>query len=348
MTIHVQAQPSLIPPSLPGLIDFWYNGVRAARTHMTYAVSAVKAGQDLDYFVEAAHTQARFLEYTNREIDASSNGPPCFLRASPADRFMLEFIKATNMTRDLWFLPEIERIPHDRRRALLKRAANLYHATSSLRELVWDIAHSNVARFGAKKIMVAVYEGRDTYVRDISTRARVRRAFDRLIEIGALAINPASKNRDIQILFNPLAIEFMFSGVTGGTTLAEEVANDASLRELGWKCALRSDDSAVAYVTLYPHKGDLVRSQSKFGNTIIVPNKSVLPVDTITQGAEVFMDAAPFAFYSLVSADDRAVLDVSSSPLYRNILRAREIVAAVQPQEFFPSPLPRPPLSVRT
>ncbi len=335
MTMRVQTQPPLIFRSIPGLINFWYNGIRAARAHMTYAACAVRAGHDLDHFVQMANTQVCFLDYIDREIYALVKGPLCPLHASPADEFLLDFIRATNMLRDAQFLRDIEQrlcaLPTSR-----QRVVNRYRTTPSLRDTVLDIAHGNVSRFGGKRIMVEVCGGSDTYVRNPQTQARVRRAFDRLFEIGVLAINPDSKNRTIQIFFNRGAIEFVFSGVSGGTALANAVSNDASLRELGWKHDLRSDRDAVAKVMLYPRRGACGRFYAKSEDGVI------LSMGDITQGAEVLMKPAPFAFYAPVFVGNYTMLDVSASPLYRLILSALETTSDLQTHKLFRPFVPRP------
>jgi hypothetical protein len=299
---------------------------------MIYAVSAVTAGKDLDYFVDAAHEQAGFFSYTNREIGALLKGPSCVLHTSPADRFMLKFIQATNMTRDIWFLGEMARLQRSQLQRLWKMFANQYNITPTLRALVWDIAHSSASRFSAKEIMLAVEGGEDAHIRT-HLLPRVRRAFERLIEIGIDATNPESQPRDIQIFFEPSTIEFEFRGVTETKMLLTELSSDDSLLKLGWQLELRSTKVAGVKVTLTPHAGDLVNGPLELDNPHHLSVESVLPFADITQGAEVLLNAEPFAFYKSAIDDGRPMLDVSASPLYHNIARAHSVAASLLQQK---------------
>jgi hypothetical protein len=347
------SHPGIMPATLPGFIGLWQAGVDAASVNMTYATYAVDAGMPLDDFKKVGMAQRDFLDHVLMEHDAYKEGMTekdaayeLYRKVFCHDVLLPSFLSLRSSIEQVDLYPE-------RMESWFRRSRKGFRFSPLLRDFVWKLIYMRMASASKKNIRV-LNGTQDLKFETQTVQKGAQAVFGNLIDNmfkynrpgGGFWVDSLPHGKSSEIIFKDYGIGMSpeFAARLGhGESIREERAIGVegsgigwtsigrTARELGWTWEIETAPGKGTEVTLHLKDGDLVPIDgSKPNDDLRLASDNLISASDLIQGAGILAGAKPFAGYKFTSGPDGDVVDVSQSPLYHAIVRARTVLAALE------------------
>jgi Histidine kinase-, DNA gyrase B-, and HSP90-like ATPase len=349
-------QPTLIAPTMSGLVGLWHGGVSATHVNMTYATYAVDAGMSLADYLKISHAQLKLLECIRKENACLKMLPPTDprleqLRARFAHDCLDNLYGALRAT----FVHA--NISPSKLQRFFEVWRSTYRLSPNLRQLVTGILEQQTLRIADKTVDILVGLP-SSWTLHASLHADARVLFENLIRNMVKYSKPEAVTIEVfEVGRPPRGIVFADRGVGMDQAFAARLGGEEELREgraegvpgegigwttigricraHGWRWEIETAPGAGTKVTIHFNEGDLVPiDATQPEQDLRLPPDDLIPASFFVEGARVFADAQPFAGYRLVEADGMKMLDVSASPIAQAVVRAQTVRDSLEKHRF--------------
>lgn len=347
------AHPGVVPAAIPALIGLWSAGIDAVRAHMTYAIYAHDAGMPVDDFLAITRAQLSTFEHVEQELKFLEGGS--FLAvdkgvAAMKSRFVHDYYTRHrgSILYRLGFLDECGGLD-----LLVYDARVCYRLRPNLNEFFTSVAAEVLDRYPDVPSRLVKSLSEDLCFKDGEVLRRARIIFENLIEnsvkygrgpIGPIGVDVHNVGRKIIVLDNGSGMEPVFAAQLGrggrhregrvnnvdGSGIGWESIGDL-MRELGWEWEIETSPGNGTQVTILVKEDHLLPVDPKA--PLVIPSltpETMVPASDIVEAARVFINSQPFAGYRTFQDGAQAMMDVTSSPIFKYIKNAQRLMALLE------------------